>query len=222
MIGAVFQHDPQALLVRENSPVRELRDLNGRTVIASVGMTWITLLEKKYDIHFSLKPHSYGIAGFLADPDAIQQCLATNEPYFAQQNGVKVRTLSLSLHGYDCYHTIICRRELVQNRPDIVRAFLAASLRGWNDYLTGDPAPAHALILERNKQSSRGLLEFSRSEMILRSLVLGDVARDERLGQISLARLAEQQATLLELKVMDAPVSIAAVATRAFLPGAQR
>ena len=222
MVGAVFQHDPQALLVRADSPVKTLRDLDGRTVIANIGMTWIPYLQKKYGIKFNLKPNTYGIAGFLADPDAIQQCLLTNEPFFAQEHGVSVRTLPIADAGYDCYHTIMCRRELVQLRPDIVRAFLAASIRGWRDYLDGDPAPGNALILRRNPQTSPALLEFSRSEMILHALVAGDPARGEGIGEISLTRIAEQQAALLDLKVLSAPVVVAAVATRAFLPPAQR
>ena len=222
MVGAVFQHDPQALMVRAESPVKTLKDLGGRTVIATPGMTWIAALQKKYRITFNLKPNTFGIAAFLAEPDAIQQCLVTNEPFFAEERGLHVRTLLIAASGFDSYHVIICRRELAQARPDVVRAFLAASIRGWRDYLEGNPAPAHALILERNPQTSRALLEFSRSEMILRSLVTGDPALDEGIGRISLARLAEQQAALLELKVMTTPVSIGAVATRAFLPGAQR
>ena len=222
MVGAVFQHDPQALMVRAESPVKALKDLGGCTVIATPGMTWIAALQKKYRITFNLKPNTFGIAAFLAEPDAIQQCLVTNEPFFAQEQGLHVRTLPIAASGFDSYHVIICRRELAQARPDVVRAFLAASIRGWRDYLEGDPAPAHALILERNPQTSRALLEFSRSEMILRSLVTGDPALDEGIGRISLARLAKQQAALLELKVMATPVSIGAVATRAFLPGAQR
>ncbi|MBI5767249.1 MAG: ABC transporter substrate-binding protein [Verrucomicrobia bacterium] len=222
MVGAVFQHDPQALLVHAADPVKSFKDLGGRTVVASIGMTWIPFLQKKYRLTLNLKPNSYGLAGFLADPEAIQQCLVTNEPFYAQEHGTKVRTLLIADSGYDCYHAIICRRELVQVRPDIVRAFLAASIRGWRDYLESDPAPAHRLILERNRQTSAALLDYSRGEMIIRRLVTGDPARDEAIGAISLARLAEQQATLLDLKVLETAVPISAVATKAFLPGTQR
>jgi NitT/TauT family transport system substrate-binding protein len=222
MVGAVFQHDPQALLVHDASPVKSLKDLGGRTVVASIGMTWIPFLQKKYRLAFNLKPNSYGLAGFLADADTIQQCLVTNEPFHAQENGVKTRTLMIADSGYDCYHAIICRRETVQMRPDIVRAFLAASIRGWRDYLDGDPAPAHRLILQRNPHSSAGLLDYSRSEMIIRRLVSGDPARDEDICQLSIARISEQQATLLELKVLETAVPLNAVATKAFLPPAQR
>ena len=221
MVMASMQHDPQAILVHDSSPVRTLRDLDGRTVNAAPGMTWIRYVQKKYDITFNLTPPNYGIGQFLANPDTIQQCIVTNEPFIAQQHGKKVRTIMLADSGYDCYPVVFCRRELVRLAPEVVRAFVAASIRGWRDYLDGDPEPANAAILERNKHMTPELLRFSRSEMILRSLVHGDASKGEDIGQLSLARLAEEMQTLVDLKVLEAPVAINAVATKEFLPAAR-
>ncbi len=222
IVAATFQHDPQAILVHADSPVKTFKDLQGRTVIAPPSMTWIPFIQKKYGITFALRPANYALGGFLADPEAIQQCLVTNEPFFAQQHGVAVRTLALADSGFDVYHTVFCRRELARMEPRVVGAFVAASIRGWRDYLTGDPAPAHALILKRNSQMTPEQLAFSRSEMILRSLVSGDPLRGEDIGQLSLTRLSEQIDVLLDLKLLDAPIGVNAVATREFLPPAQR
>ena len=222
IVAATMQHDPQALLIHADSPVNSFRDLAGRTVTAPLSMTWIPFIQKKYGITFDLKPANYALASFLADPTAIQQCLVTNEPFFAQQHGVRVRTLALADSGYDVYHTIFCRRELARMEPAVVRAFVAASIRGWRDYLTGDPAPAHGLILKRNAQMTPEQLAFSRSELILRGLVSGDAARGEDIGQISLTRLSEEIDVLLDLKLLDSPIAVSAVATREFLPPAQR
>ena len=218
IVGAVLQHDPEALLVRASSPVKTLQDLNGRSVIAPPSMTWIPYVKQKYHIKFDLRPLNYGLAVFLADPDAIQQCMMTSEPYFAEQRGVKVRTVPLADSGYDPYHSIICRRELVRNSPDVVRAFVAASIRGWRDYLEGDPAPAHALIQQRNSQMSTGQLEYSRRALIAHALVTGDAAHRERIGRISIKRIQQQIDVLTEMKILEVPVTAASVATRAFLP----
>lgn len=222
MVAATFQHDPQALMVRESSPVKSLADLAGRTVTANVGMTWIPYVQKKYGIAFSLTPNSFGLANFWGDPNAIQQCVVTNEPFFARQRGVPVRTLLLADSGYDCYHVVFSRREFVRQSPDVVRAFVAASIRGWDDYLDGDPAPADQLILARHPQASRELLDFSRREMIARGFVRGDRARGEEIGRLSLARIGEEIETLRGLNVLEAPLTAAAVATAEFLPPAGR
>lgn len=222
MVGAVLQHDPEALLVHESSPVRSLRDLSGRSVIAPPSMTWIPFVKRKYGIEFDLRPLNYGLAVFFADPAAIQQCMMTSEPYFAEQRGVRVRTVPLAGSGYDPYHTIMCRRELVRTSPEVVRAFVAASIRGWQDYLQGDPAPAHTLIQQRNSQMSTGQLAYSRNALIAHSLVSGDPARGERIGQISVARIQQQIDVLTEVKILEVPVAAARVVTRAFLPAEAR
>lgn len=222
MVAAVLQHDSQVLLVHDASPVRTLDDLAGRTVTASVGMAWIPWLKKSRGIDFALRPQTYGLAGFMADPDAIQQGLVTNEPYVARQNGVAVRSLMIGASGFDAYHAIFCRRELARAEPEVVRAFVAASVQGWRDYLEGNPAPAHALILKANSQMTPGLLDFSRGELILRNLVRGDATRGEVIGQIELHRIARQIDMLLELKILDRRLPAEAVATKDFLPVTRR
>lgn len=218
MVMASMQHDPQALMVHASSPVRTFKDLEGRTVVANVSMTWIPYIQKKYGLRFELRQNTYGLGEFLANPNVIQQCLVTNEPFFARQNGREVRTVSLAESGYDCYPAVFCRRELIRNSPETVRAFVAASIRGWRDYLENDPAPAHQLILARNAQMTPELLKFSRDEMIRRRLIHGDPAKNEDIGQLSLPRLEGEIQTLLELKVLETPVAIATVATTEFLP----
>ncbi|MDO8539439.1 MAG: ABC transporter substrate-binding protein [Opitutaceae bacterium] len=218
MVSATMQRDPQALMVHASSPVKTFKDLDGRTIIASVSMTWIPYMKKKFGINFELRPNTYGLGEFLANPEAIQQCLVTNEPFFAEQHGRRVRTLQLAGTGYDSYQVIMCRRELVREAPDVVRAFVHASIRGWRDYLEGEPGRADAMILQRNENMTAGMLKFSRDEMILRRLVHGDPAKGERIGHLSLARITAQMQQLLELKVLSAPVAISSVATTQFIP----
>jgi NitT/TauT family transport system substrate-binding protein len=198
VIAAHLQHDPQALLVHADSPVKGFADLDGRTVIAAPSMIWIPYLKKRYGVEFSLRPVTYGLAGFIADPTAIQQGFVTNEPYYAERNGVKVRALLIADSGYDAYHVLFSRRELARSDPALVAAFTAASLRGWQDYLEGDPAPAHAEILRRNPQASPDHLAYSRDQMRARQLVTGDTAAGDALGRIRVTRVLRQLEALRE------------------------
>lgn len=218
MVMATMQHDPMALMVHDASPVRTFRDLQGRVVIGNVGMAYLPYLERKYNVTFEKRQNTYGLGEFLANPEVIQQCLVTNEPYFVQQHGRKVRTLPLADTGYDCYHAVFCRKELTRTAPDVVRAFVHASIRGWRDYLDGNPALADKMILERNPQMTADLLHFSRSEMILRGLITGDRVKGEDVGQLSLARLRNQLDVLLNLHIMELPVAIDQVASTEYLP----
>lgn len=192
VVGSHLQRDPQALLVHEDSPVHSFADLNGRTVIAAPSMVWIPYLKKRYGIEFNLRPLTYGLGAFMAEPELIQQCFVTNEPFYARQHGAKVRTLLIADSGYEAYHGIFTRRDLLEADPELARTFVAASLRGWRDYLEGDPEAAHSEILRRNPQISADLLAYSRSEMIARHLVLGDPKRGDALGRLRQSRLEDQ------------------------------
>jgi NitT/TauT family transport system substrate-binding protein len=218
MVMATLQNDPQALLVHAASPVQDFPDLQGRTVTAAVGMTWIPFIQQKYGIKFGLVPTSYGLASFLADRSVIQQCFLTSEPYFAQQKGVAVRVLPLTASGYNMYHTVICRRELIRREPGVVRAFVTASIRGWNDYLAGDPAPAHQLILGRNRDMTPGQLAYSRRALIDYALVAGRPESGEAAGRLSLERIQREIDLLRDFGVLEKPLRAAEVVTTAFLP----
>lgn len=218
MVAATLQHDPQALLVRADSPVKTFRDLDGRTVTAALGMTWIPFIEKKYGITFGIVPTSYGLGSFLADKTVIQQCFLTSEPFFARQKGLKVRTLPLTDSGYDMYHTIVCRRALIKAEPEVVRAFVRASIRGWRDYIEGDPTPANQLMLARNPHMTAAQLEFSRHALIEHALVEGHPDKGESAGHLDLARIQHEIDVLREFHVLDQPLQAAQVATVQFLP----
>jgi len=218
MVAATMQHDPQALMVHAASPVRTFADLDGRAVIGNVGMAFYPYLEKKYGIQLIRRQNTYGLGEFFANPDTIQQCLVTNEPFFAEKNGHKVRTLPLVEAGYDCYQAVFTRREVIRQSPDMVRRFVHASIRGWRDYLEQDPAPADDLILQRNPEMTRELLAFSRRELIRGAYVQGDPAKGEGIGRLSPARLAGQVETLLQLKILERRIDVADAATTEFLP----
>lgn len=203
MAGAFLQHDHLGLLLHADDPARSFADLNGRTVTAMVGLTWIPFVEKRYGIKLNLRPDSTGLATFLADPAEIHQCLVTSEPFYATQQNVPVRTLAIAESGYDCYHVIITSRAFLRDHPATVRAFVAASLRGWDDYIRGDPAPAHAEIIRRNPEMAPALLAYSRGELIKRGSVQGDAAKGESLGQLKRLRLEQQLAILREFGVVE-------------------
>lgn len=217
-VAATMQHDAEALLLHADSPVRDFADLNGRTIMAPVSMVWIPFLQQKYGIKFDLIPTTYGLGAFLGDKSFIQSCFLTSEPFHAMEKGVAVRTLPLTEAGYDIYQAIVCRRELVRNEPELVRAFVAASIRGWQDYLARDPAPANQLILARNPNMSSAQLDYSRRALIEHALVVGFPDRGEAIGRIDLARVQREIDLLREFKVLDQPVRASEVATTEFLP----
>lgn len=218
IVGVTFQHDAEAILVHAESPVKTLRDLDGRTVIAPLSMTFIPFIQKRFGIQFNLIPTTYGLAAFLANKETIQTCFLTSEPFHARQKGVAVRVLPVTDAGYDVYQAIACRQKLAREEPGVVRAFVAASLRGWRDYMEGDPTPANQLILQRNRDMTPEQLAYSRQAMIDHALVGGYPERGEGIGRLSLERIQREIDILREFKVLETPLTAAQIATTEFLP----
>ena len=218
IVAGLMQHDPQALLLHQESPVNTFVDLDGRAVMAYPGAAWIPYLQKRFDIEFDLLPMSFGLARFMADPDLIQACFVTDEPYRLRQEGGPVRTLLLSDSGYDPSRVIVAHRPFAEENPEIVRAFVAATIRGWDDYILGNPARAHGLIAQENDHMTQDQMVYSHSEMIIQRFVEGDPAADESIGALDPERLNQHAKLLHALGVLENPLPLEAYADLSFLP----
>lgn len=222
IVAALMQHDPQAILLHADHPVNTLADLGGHAIMAYPGSAWIPYLKKRYDIEIDLLPMSYGLARFAADPELIQACFVTDEPYRLEQQGTAVKTLLLSESGYDPYRVIVAHGPFAKANPEIVRAFVAASLRGWADYMAGDPSVAHNVIAALNDHMTPDQMAFSHAEMIRRHFVSGDPANGEFLGQLDPDRLNGHAKLLQEVGVLTAPLPFDRYVTFEFLPKPSR
>ena len=218
IVGAQMQHDPQAILVHEESPVKSFRDLDGKSIMVSPGSNWITFVQAHYGVHFGTFPNDFGLARFVADPGFIQQCFISNEPYYVGQQGVKTRALLIADAGYDPYRVIFTSQTFAREHPEAVRAFMAASVRGWTDYLHGDTTATAARIQQENQTQTPGQIAYSIDAMKSHQLVEGDPAKGERTGLITPARMKDMVQTLVQLKVLPAPMPLEDFARFEFVP----
>jgi len=218
IVGAYMEHDPQAVLVHDESPVRRFEDLDGKTIMAIPGSNWIDFIKAQYHIDFRLIPGNYGIAQFMADPKFIQQCFVTNEPYYVLKNGGHPRTLLIADSGFNPYRAIFATREFAREHPDAVRAFLAASIRGWEEFMNGDPSPAKAMIAGRNEQMSTEFMDYSIRAMRDRQLVAGKPELGERTGLMTRKRMREMSDALARLKIIPEPMPLDRFVSFEFLP----
>jgi NitT/TauT family transport system substrate-binding protein len=218
MVGAEMQRDPQGILFHTAHPVRSLKDLEGRTLMAGAGSTWIEVLRKKVGVNFTLLPLVGDLARFMNDTNFVQQCFVTNEPYFAKQRGADVGAILIASDTYEPYRVMFTSRDFLAKHPDVVAKFVRASVKGWVDYLGGDPAAANKLLAERRNDLTPEFMAYSIKAMNDYKLVSGDPGRGEFAGQITAARLEKQIKLLQEVGVLDQPVKVEDVATFDFIP----
>jgi NitT/TauT family transport system substrate-binding protein len=218
MVGAMMEHDPQAIMVHHESGIRALKDLDGRTIMAVPGSPFIPIMEHNLHIKVGIIPSDFGMNRFMADPNFVQQCFLTNEPFYVRLHGANVDVLPVSDCGFDPYRVWFVNRDFLARHPDVVRAFGAATVRGWREYVTGDPAPADARIAALNPKMDPAFMAYSRKAMQSYRLVEGDPRAGETLGRITAARLATQIRQLTEIGLLDHPITVEDVWDARFAP----
>jgi NitT/TauT family transport system substrate-binding protein len=218
MLGAMMQHDPQAIMVHHESGIRSLKDLDGRSIMAVPGSPFIAIMEQVLHIKVAIFPSDFGMSRFLADPNFVQQCFITNEPYYVRQHGAAVDVLPVSACGFDPYRVWYTRRGFLAQHPDVVRAFGAATVRGWREYLHGDAAAADALIASLDLKLDPPFIAYSRQAMRSYRLVEGDALAGDALGRIRRERLATQIKQLADVGLLDHPIAVEDVWDPRFAP----
>src|SRR4051812_12481668 len=205
MVGAEMQRDPQGILFHTEHPLQSLQDLEGRTLMAGAGSTWVEVLRKKLGVKFNLIPLVGDLARFMNNTEFVQQCFVTNEPFFARQRGANVGALLIASDTYAPYRVMFTSNEVLAKHPEIVGKFVRASVHGWIDYLTGDPSPANKILAEKRNDLSAEFMAYSIKAMNDYQLVSGDPAKGEAAGQLTPARLEKQIKLLQEVGVLDKP-----------------
>lgn len=218
MVGAEMQRDAQGILFHTEHPLRDLRDLQGKTIMAGTGSTWLEVVRKKLGVKFNLIPLMGDLARFMSNPEFVQQCFVTNEPFFARQRGANVGALLIAGDSYEPYRVIFTGHDFLSKHPGIVAKFVRASIHGWVDYLAGDPEPANQLIAAQRNDLSPEFMAYSIKAMNDYKLVAGDPAKGEFAGQLTATRIEKQIRLLQEVGVLDKSIAVGDVATFEFIP----
>jgi len=169
-VAASFQKDPQVLMAHPGQGIDRFEDLKKLTVLVSKeGMAgyyqWL-----KNDYGFTdaqVRPYTFNPQPFLADRKMAMQGYVTSEPYAIETQGkFKPVIFLLADQGFSTYSTLIeTRRDLVENKPDLVQRFVDASAIGWANYIYGDNKAANELIKKQNPEMTDERLAYSIDKM---------------------------------------------------------
>jgi NitT/TauT family transport system substrate-binding protein len=221
-VAAVFQDDPSGLLVHAGGSVHTFADLQGKTIIARPEWAFLKFLQKKYGLTFSVVPQNFSVAAFLGNKEAIQQGYFIAEPYhIVKAGGQMPRFLSTWDAGFRAYAVLVTNRKFAREHPAELKAFLRAYIRGWQDYVTGDPTPAHLALKMANPTNTDDFMNFSRKMIIDEKLVTGRDATGglPQVGRLSPARYDTQISQLEELGILaKGKVMTSRAMTTEFLP----
>lgn len=185
-IAAPFQFDIQGVLTRDD--VKGLHDMKDKTIlVAGTGTTyWWPWVKKKWGYtDAQMRPYTFNLQPFFADPKIVQQAFPSSEPYQAEQKGLKTNFYLLSDEGYPPYtQALTTTQKTIAERPEVLRKFVRASLEGWKSYLQ-DPAPGNALIKKDNPNMSDGQLAYGLQKLKEMKVVTGGEAATKGIGTMS-------------------------------------
>ena len=204
-VAAIFQKDPSVLIAHPGQGNDTLAALKGKPIMIGsdtrIG-SWVFLKSKFGYTDDQIRPYTFSVAPFLADPKAIQQGYLSSEPFTIESQGVKSVVLLLADAGYTSYGSLIQTSDkLVQEKPDLVQRFVDASIEGWYSYLDGDPAPGNALIKSDNPEMTDVLLAYGIAKIKEYGIVDSGDAKTYGIGVMTEARWQDFFNTMAEAGV---------------------
>jgi NitT/TauT family transport system substrate-binding protein len=194
-VAGMFQKDPAVLIAHPGQGNDSFPALKGKPIMISsdTRVGWWNFLRAKFGYSDSqIRPYTFNLAPFLADPQAIQQGYLGSEPFSIQQaTGTAPVVLLVADAGFKGYGSLIATSDTtIQQKPDLVQRFLDASILGWYSYLNGDASPGDALILKENPEMTQALIDYGRSAMKANGILQSGDAVTSGIGAMTAERWA--------------------------------
>jgi NitT/TauT family transport system substrate-binding protein len=220
-VAAIFQKDPQVLITHPRKDIASIADMKGKAIMisdATVSTWWIWAKANYQFDDKQIRKYTFNLAPFLTDTKAIQQGYVTSEPFTIETEGkIKPQVFLLADYGYPGYSNfIMARGPDVRERPQIVQAFVDASIDGWKSYLS-DPAPGNALIKRDNPEMTDAIIANAITEMRNRGMVEGGDAATLGIGAMTDARWKTFFDLMKSNKVYDDKVDVTKAYTLVFV-----
>jgi NitT/TauT family transport system substrate-binding protein len=118
--------------------------------------------------------------------------------------------------GYNPYANILFTTEkLIQEKPELVKAFVEASVKGW-DYYKTNYEEVNPFIKERNPDMTLDGMKYGAENQM--DLVYGGDAEAGGVGYMTEERWSELMDQLLEIGLLDDKEDVSKVFTNEYLP----
>jgi len=217
-LGAVLQISPSALFYhKENTSIRDFGDLNGHKVYAVLAATYWQYLKSAYKLDDVQEFQFNGqYANFVEDKTAVTQGYVTNTLADLESQGVETNHLLVADSGYRPYYTVIFTTEkYIEEHPDVVKAYVQATVKGWNYYKDHAPEISGELVKVNANGDAAG---FDREAEAQKEFVFGHDAAERGVGYMSKERWEELSRQLHDIGALTKNEDVTKAFTTAFLP----
>ena len=220
-VASFFQKDPQVLISHAGSGSDTLAAMKGKPIMISTAARngyWLFLKAKFGFTDDQVRPYTFSLAPYLQDKAAIQQGFVSSEPYQIEKaTGQKPVVHLLADHGFASYsNVILTQSKTVRDRPEVVRAFIEASIEGWRDYMK-DPTVGNALIRKDNPDMTQDVLDAAVKTMREYGIVDSGDSTTLGLGAMTDARWKSMFETMVAAGLYKADLDYRRAFTLAFV-----
>jgi NitT/TauT family transport system substrate-binding protein len=193
-VAAFFQKDPQCFMAHKGV-FAGIEGMKKATIeiAASARDTYWPFIRTKFGLKDEqIRPFHFTLAPLLADRNVVQQCYVTVSPYQGRDAGMEPEVFLFSDYGYTSYSAVLATsQKLIDGKPELVEAFVDASIKGWYAYLGDDPSAANAMILKDNPDYTAKNLADSRAGLKEYGIVDSGDTRTGGIGAMTDARWKE-------------------------------
>ncbi len=218
-IAQIGQRDEQSFAVRADSPIRTLKDWEGRLVgyKSTVSADYLALLQLGGVDRSKVREVAVGFdPRVLADGRVdVYPVFTANEPDTLARIGVPVRLFdptSLGVPGLGL--SFITNQQMVDTKPDVVTRFLRASLRGLADAIA-DRDAAIDVVMKYATGEDRAHQRYMLDTEI--DAAQNDLTRANGIGAMERARYVALRDFLLQYGGLTKSVDVDAVFTDRFV-----
>ncbi|WP_372971773.1 ABC transporter substrate-binding protein [Marinobacter sp.] len=220
-VAASMQGDPQALIAHPHvESIEQIREDELPVYVATFAhSTFWPWLKAEYGFEDDVvNAYTFSVAPFLNDKDIVQQGYLSSEPFAIRKGGIEPNVFLLSDYGYPPYATTIeTTTDMIEERPDVVKRFVQASMEGWKRYLE-NPEPGNELIREQNPEMTPEQIAYGIEKMKEYQLVTGGDAQTMGIGVMTEERWQKIKDFMVEADLASEDLDLSDVYTLEFLP----
>ncbi|WP_168118608.1 ABC transporter substrate-binding protein [Paenibacillus sp. HB172176] len=215
-ILGTFQTSPQSLTFHKGQDIKGIEDLNGRDVYVSSGISYWEYFKKAYDISKARElKYNYELSSFMANETSVVQSYITSEPYTLGQQGIETESMLIGDFGYNPYaNVMVTTEEYIEKHPDIVQAFVEATMKGWY-YYKDNYEEINPTIQKENPDVP--LDAFAYSAKALQPLVYEGDAAENGVGHMQQDRWDDMNKKLVDLGVTKKSQDVTEAFTNEFV-----
>lgn len=207
LLAVIYQHSPFVLLATAASGVRDIHDLAGQPIMMEPDAAELFAYFKNEGVDpakLKILPHSFDALDLVKDKAAGMSAYSSDEPFHLKAAGIDYLVFSPRAGGIDFYgDNLFTTEDQIKTHPRRVKAFLEASLRGW-EYAMKHPEEMVDLIQReypRGKTREQLLFEAGETAKLVHPELI-------ELGYINPGRWERIARTYAELGMMPEDFSL--------------